>query len=496
MKGRGLLGLMRDALIYGAGSVISQVASFLLLPLYSKELTTADLGVVTLFSFFPVLMMTFSTAGIKSAVYYYFHKVEGDDRAKMLSVGTWVPIAGALMVSLLAVLLRVPVVQFLTNDTTHADTFLLVIAAGFMGTIGEVPRVVLQSQQRAREVAISNVAQVFVTLIITLLLVLGLHLRAVGVLSGQLAGASVGTLTAIWAARDAFGRSFDRSWWKKMSTYGLPYLPHRIMGIAMTFFAESLIARRIGLEETGLYGMAMRFLIPVTLITGAIQQAWQPYKFKLVQEEQQPAQKLGELVTLCFVAFAFLWFASTVWAEHLLVWMVDASYHPSVRFLAVACLLKVVQGFYPMMSTGLDVGPSAKAIPIGSLVGLLAMLACAEPLLAWETGRGAVLAATVGWSATAMAFWWLSQRSYPIPFAYLQWLLSALLAAGLYLAHQHVLTTAPLLAQLARDVVLTVLFPLCMLPVLVASPSQRAQLHQVLGALMSKVKRKLRIGGK
>jgi O-antigen/teichoic acid export membrane protein len=494
MKGGGLVGLLRDALIYGAGSVISQVASFLLLPLYSKELSTADLGVVTLFSFFPVLMMTFSTAGIKSAVYYYFHKTEGIERDKMLSVGLWVPMAGALIVSLLAVLLRAPLVRFLTNDTAHANTFLIVVAVGFLGTIAEVPRVVLQSEQRAREVAVSNVSQVFVTLLATLGLVLGLHLGAAGVLGGQLAGTAVGAALAMWAARSSFGSQFDVGWWKQMSTYGLPYLPHRIMGIAMTFFAESLISRRVGLGETGLYGMAMRFLIPVTLITGAIQQAWQPYKFKLVQEEAQPAQRLAEVITLCFVAFAFLWLSSTMWAEHLLVWMVDPQYHPSVRFLAVASLLKVVQGFYPMMSTGLDVGPSAKAIPVGSLVGLLAMLACAEPLLAWETGRGAVMAGTVGWAATATAFWWLSQRSYPIPFAYRQWLFAVVVAAGLYVAHQQLLAVASMWMQLARDVVLTVLFPVCMLPAL--SSSQRSQLNSIASVVMNKVKRKLRMGVK
>jgi O-antigen/teichoic acid export membrane protein len=494
LSSRGVIGLLRDALVYGAGSVLSQVVSFLLLPLYSKELTPADFGVVTVFAVVPVLVMTFATGGIKSAVYYYYHKTEGSERAEMVSVGMWVSIIGALFIATLGFFLRERLTVLVANDAIHVPSFLVALAVAVVGTVSEVPRVVLQSEQRAGVVATGNVLQVLVTLLSTAALVLFLHWKGLGVLVGQLLGALSGAIVTLAATRKSLKASFHVGWWKKMSTYGLPYLPHRIMGVSMGFFAENLIAKRVGLADAGLYGMALRFLIPVVFITGAVQQAWQPYKFKLVSEEKEPAKQFASIITLYLICVTYLWLGTSIWAEHLLVWMVDPTYHPAVTFLGLASLLKVIHGSYPMMSTGLDVGPSAKSIPIGTLVGLTAMVASSFPLLAWEPGRGAVIAAIVGWGACALAFLFLSQRVYPIPFPFFRWILSFIIGAALFVVH-HEFRAFSLMQRVFIDVAITFAFPILVAPVLVSSAEQRETARRMGGAILQKVRRKLP-GGK
>ena len=65
-----LLTLVLDALVYGAGSLVGQVLSLLLLPIYTKGgfLAPQDFGILQMLLYIPMVFVLFAAAGMKSAV--------------------------------------------------------------------------------------------------------------------------------------------------------------------------------------------------------------------------------------------------------------------------------------------------------------------------------------------------------------------------------------------------------------------------------------------
>src|SRR2546421_6942379 len=77
----------RDTVIYGSAILLTKLASFLMLPIYTRYLTPADYGTLQLITTTLDAVEIFAGAGLVSGIFYLFHKAdtEGDRRAVLSS---------------------------------------------------------------------------------------------------------------------------------------------------------------------------------------------------------------------------------------------------------------------------------------------------------------------------------------------------------------------------------------------------------------------------
>ncbi len=485
-----LLRLLKDSVIYGTGSLLNQLISFLLLPLYTRLLSPTDYGVANMLALVPLVFVTLATSGMKSAVFQRFNRYPDDAaRAQMISTGQLSVLGGALVIGAVALVGTRLIARVLFGAELALLEVQLTIATAAVAALSEVPRAVLQSQKRAREVSALSVVQFFTTTSVTVALVAGLRIGVMGLVIGGLAGQLVGTVACLWLTRAALRPTFSVPEWRAMSTYGRPYLPHRLMGVILTVFADWIVRERLGLHEAGLYGLASRFAVPVAFVTTALLQAWQPYKYQVLHEDSADRGFFASIFTYFVAVFGWFWIGLSAWGPELLRLMAAPEFHTGATLVWILVLMRILQGAYPMLATGVDVGDNTRWVPLASFAATVVMVPATLFASATWGAAGAALGGSLGWLVMAIAFYFISQRVFPIPYD-LKAVFTLIAVATACVAGTVISQRLAIWPRLAVALLLSVSFPAVVLFVFGRSPAERARIQKLVSDVKLRLSRR------
>ena len=477
---RKLVGLLSDSATYGLSSVITQAVQFFLLPVYTRYLTTDENGIITMLLIVMALFGPLANLGMTNAVFRRFNQAK-DEQSGRVVLGTG--LASVALGSLVWVVLLLPCAAWIAADfvgDANASTMVrLSLLSAAINTVAQVPNVTLRARRRVKVAASLNLASVLISIATTIVFVVGFQMGALGWVIGMLAADTSLLVLGMAVTRKSFDFGFDRTIWRSMSSYGLPFVPHRLQSVALAQFSVYMVREMLGLGEAGIYGMATRFALPVGVVVNAVQEAWVPFKFQLHAQEAEPTPFFRSMFTYYFAAISYLWVGVSLWGFDVVRLMTTPPYHPASYLLPVLALLRVSQGIYFMMGTGVELSDRTGAYPLISLAGLATVVLGAFLLVPSCGAVGAAAASVLCWLVMAAIVYVLAQRRMPIDYDWSTiacFVVLAIACVGCGYAVQH----AQLWARLATYLAISLAYPLAGMLLLLRSPAERERMRQLV----------------
>ncbi len=357
-----LQGLASDSAAYGLGAVLSKLVGFLLIPLYTRYLEPRDYGVMAMLTVLTVLYQAFAFLGMKSAVFrqYSLAKTPLEQR-RVFTVGMLVVLLSALAMTALALALAAPLTGLLIGDLKALELVRLTLLTALFSTVSNVPIQVLQAARKARLVAFLNLASFALTTTLAVVLVVVYDQGVRGVVLASLVSSVIFLVAQLAVTARLWIRRPPRALAREMLLYGLPFVPYRLQLVLAGTFGEYMVRRLLGLEEAGLYSIALRFALPLGFVVDAISQAWWAYKFKIFREEEDPALFFRSTVTYFLAMACTLWVGLSLWGPEGVRWLTPAHYHGAAWIVPAAALIPLTQGMYQMLGTGIELGKDARS---------------------------------------------------------------------------------------------------------------------------------------
>lgn len=473
---RRILGLLSDSAVYGFSSLIGQVVGFLLLPLYTRFLSPADYGVLAMLAIVTMLFGPVANLGMTSAIFRRFHREKHELRRQTVSVTGLVSVALASAALLLATQLLAPAIAALVvGDVDKSPLVRLTLLSVALASVSEVPVVILRARRRVILLALMNLARLCVNVGVTVALVVGARLGVLGVVLGTLAGDALLLVPLLTVTRSWFRGRFSPDMWRRMISYGLPFLPHRIQAAAIVLFGQYAVRSMLGLDQAGLYNVAVKFAAPIAFVVNAVQSAWVPYKFQMHAEERDPAGFFRTAVSYYFVGLGYLWVGVSVWGPEVVRLFTPADYHSAALLVPAVGLIPVAQGLHFMLGTGLELSDDTRPLPLVSLLGLVTVVVATYLLIGPLGAWGAAYATVCGWAAMAAVMYHVAQRRYAVHY---DWFVlgSVGLAAVAMVSLSHCVQPAPLWLRLAIALSASLAYPLVMGLILLRSSTERPRL--------------------
>ena len=481
-----LLTLIRDAMVYGAAGFVSPLIGFLLLPVYTHFLNPRDYGILNMVTYIPMIFSILAAAGMKSAVFQQFHRLEDEGQRQVaLGTGLLAVLASCATLLVIGLIAAEPLARLLLGNVGPLEVSLtrLSLCSAAIATAAEIPTAILQSRRRIKTVALLDVLQLTTTATTSVFLVVVAGWGVRGVIVGGLIGHSVDTIINLAIANRSIARRFDWGFWRTMSTYALPFLPHRLLAVGMLFFSEYMVRYLLGLEQVGLYSTAVRFALPIGFISAAMQQAWTPYKFKIFAEDPDPAAFFRSIFTYYVAGLLYLWVGLSLWGPDLLRIMTTANFHAASSIIWAVCLMRVMQAIYPMMATGIELSDNTRAVPLTTTAGLVTALVTAVPLINAFGALGAALATALAWGAVGVAFYFVAQRQIYIRYDLRTVFALAIVAAGFIFLGYEAQSLAGWL-RLAVLVAISLLYPVLAFLILIRSETERHRMEIIRNKLV------------
>ncbi len=477
---RKLLSLLSDTLTYGASSLIGQVLSFLLLPLYTRFLDPAQFGVIGMLIIVTLLFGPLANLGMTNAIFRRYSMSKDDEtRAAVLGTGLASVIVSSLVVLVIAVFAAEPIAQFIVGDARTINLVRLSLLSAAISTIGTVPRAMLRASRRVRAVGALNIAQVLFTTIPTIWFVVIQEQGVRGVVLGTLVGETLSTISSFFCTVGSFRVGFNRSTWREMLSYGLPFVPHHLQAVALALFGQYMVREMLGFNQAGLFNIASKFAMPVVFVVTAVQNSWVAYKFQIHAEDEDPKAFFRSTFTYYVAAITYLWVGVSLWGPEMVRLMTTDGFHQAALLVWAVSLVPLAQGIYFMSGTGMELSDNTRPFPLISLAGLLTVVAGAYLLIPMIGALGAALATVLGWVVMSVVMFFFARRRFAIEY---DWATIGcfVLLASVCVAVGSVLQNESLIVRLLCAIGISLAYPLATFVLLLRSREERHRMQILL----------------
>ncbi len=413
--------LLRGSLLYTIGSVVPRVGIFLLLPIYTLGMGPAEFGTFSLMLSLAGLLTILYRLGLDGALLRFHFDVGSRRTAALYWTMAAITLLAGIAMSLILGTVVAPIFSTVFAGVALVPYGWLAIGIALLTAFQYVPTTWFRAVETPGRVVIFGFATFIGGAVVTLWLVLGLRLGAVGGLLGQLAsGVVVVAVTLALLARRQ-PPTFDPELAAEGLRFGLPLVPHSIAGWVLNLSDRWVIGLTIGLSVAatqtaiGIYALGYQLGQVVAVVAIALNTAWVPFFYPRGEHELGPGL-LREMTTLSVGALAILTaFVGVLAPEVVSVlapssWGSEASIAAVVApLVAVACL---VQGFYFMAVSPIFLQRRTAVLPVFTLAAGALNVGLNILLIPRLGVVGAAWSTIAGYAALTVGTVWWARRGY------------------------------------------------------------------------------------
>jgi len=423
--------LGRHSLIYGIGGLVSRIVAVLLLPVYTHYLTPADYGKIETLLALTTVLGIILRAGISSAFFrFYFDAEDPAARRTVLRTSFWFTMGAGTLGLLLLLVFAAPLSDFLFGTSSAQN---LVRAAGvalWAGVNYEQLTSLFRVEERSVAFVCASLANVFITIGLTLVLVVSLDKGALGVIVGNFSGTLIVYVALLGFRREQLGLQFDRELLRQMNRFGIPLVPTALFLWVTNFSDRFFLVKLSSVSEAGLYSVGVRVASAMVLLLTAFRMAWPAFAYS-IRDEDEAKRTYAYVLTYLTVVTAWVALGLTLFAP----WLVDLLAAPrfAESYEVVGPLAFASVAFAAYIVVAIGVGRLRRTQFNWVVTGAAAIVNVALNLaLIPPYGMiGAALATVAAYATMAVGMAWWSQRIYPVPYQWRRVVTAAGAAVGL-----------------------------------------------------------------
>lgn len=403
---------------YTASSVIAKLIAVALLPVYTRFLSPSDYGSAEVLLASVIVISIFVRFGIVEALmrfYYRFDTPQERDSAVRASF-TFLLVtstAGALVAAWLAGPLSE---LFLGKRET--ELMLITVFGFWIFTNYELLLSLFRLDERARDYFLASLANVLLTVALTVWLVVAQEQGAKGLLLGNFLGSAALYLVLVVVQRRRIGFSINGGLLMPMLRFGVPTMPAEISIFSLNFIDRFILARSVGLAEAGLYSIAVKFSQVVTVLVRAFQLAWPPLAYS-IKDDDEARRVYAVIVTYYVLVCSMVVVGLALLSRWLLRLLVAEQFFDAYKAIPLVATGVTLYGLYLVLVVIMGrVGRTEYNFPVSG-VAMLVNIGLNLVLVPDYGIVGAGVALSFSYLLMLALMYFVSRRYFSVP---IQWL--------------------------------------------------------------------------
>ena len=343
--------IAKDTAIYGLSSIIGKFLNYLLVPLYTAQLSAASggYGVITNMYAYVALILVILTFGMETTYFRFTNKTHTDSQVvystTLISVSTVCAVFAAL------VILFIKPISSLMGYGDHPEWVWVMALTVAIDAFLCIPFAHLRQQKKAIKFASLKLLNIVVSILLNLIYFYWMDGKDVGyafyinlVCTAMLAVCLITEYTG-------FRWTIDTKLLRTMLSYSWPILVLGIAGI-LNQTADKILFPYIYegsheemLKQLGIYGACSKIAMIMAMITQAFRFAYEPIVFSGVKEKGQ--HEMYEQAMKYFIIFTLLAFLLVVGYIDILKYIIrNSDYWVGLKVVPIVMVAEIMMGIY------------------------------------------------------------------------------------------------------------------------------------------------------
>jgi O-antigen/teichoic acid export membrane protein len=409
--------LLSGSAVYLFSNILAAAIPFALLPILTRYLTPAEYGAVAIYQTLLAGLGAFigiSAQGIAGVKYYDDHLPEHELK---YFVGNCllVMLATTALAFLIVVIFRQALSDWLALETRWLLLSVFVSSATFvvMMRMGQ-----WQVRKQAKCYGAFQVSQSLINMFLSLLLVVYFLQGAVGriwVLSLMPLVYAVIALFILY--KDGLlGFAWRPSYIREILTFGVPLIPHSVGYFLLSSVDRFVISDKLGLEQVGIYMVAVQLVSAMGLVFDAINNAYVPWLFARLKRNQieEKRQIVRWTYAYCIALLGVVVIAFVI-GPLLLIFIAGEKYSAATSVIGWLALGQVFHGMYLMVTNYIFYSKRTGFLSLSTLISGLLNVGLLMVLIPFYGLQGAAIAYATSQGVKLLLTWMVAQLRHPMP---------------------------------------------------------------------------------
>ena len=270
---------------YTIGNVMVKGINFLAIPIFSRLLTTEEMGLYTVFAAYEAVLFVFIGMALHSSIRSAKYEFEGkiDDFTSSIMGIYWINLIVALFIS---IVFNKILTKLLDLDLV---TLVMLVIYSFGIAVVTLYNARISLDYEYKKYIKVSLASTIGNVGLSLILIKTIFNSSRGF--GRVLGITISTvLVTVYIIYDLYKRArptFRKKYWKFGIKYSLPIIPHGISQVLLAQFDRIMINKMIGKSEAGIYGLVGNIKLILAIISDSISEVWMTWFYEKMKNKLQ-----------------------------------------------------------------------------------------------------------------------------------------------------------------------------------------------------------------
>ena len=341
--------MLKSVGVYFAANLMNAFIPLMLLPVLTRFLTVSEYGEVAIFiamvGFFSAIVGTTFVGAVGRK--FFDVDINAREYAGYVAAAISLGVLGALLTLLVLMLYDEIAASWLKISKIY---IYFALAVAFFGFIIQLKLNQYQIRKLPKSYAKLQVSWTAINATFSLCAVVVLGFGSDGRIGAQLLSSFLMMFVALFYLVKANRLSFlhvERNHYRELILFGVPLLPHVLGGYILNSIDRVVIGSELDLRAAGLYAVAFQLSAAAGLAFDAINKAWQPWLFEMLNMGKNEEK-------LRIVKYTYLWFClltvgcftASLFAQSLIVFVAGDKYAEAGDVFIWLLWAQVFKGMY------------------------------------------------------------------------------------------------------------------------------------------------------
>lgn len=404
------------SMILMISNIVLKAANFLFLPLYTKYLAPAEMGISDTITNFTAFVLPLLVCGFDSAFgVFYFDKNDSQRYKKVFNTVQITMMRVSLVLIIFGLCAR-PLSTFLFGNKEYVTAIIISLFGVALSLWMLAFSLHIRMQNRMGVMGIISIVTSLVMLILNIVFVVYMKMGYMSLIVSSTLAHMLQLVLYVFFGKIKIERSYyDNELFKEMLKYALPMLPIAIVNWILALSDRYVILYFWNEEAVGLYGIANRFVTVLNVVTSSITMAFTTFAFSNAQKSDAK-DKYVKVLSYVYLILIFAVFTISVFAKPVIELMTEASYYESYLLLQPLLFGQLGYCVSSIIGYGFAHAHKSKYFLVPSTIAMLINVILNFVFVPEYGAYAASLTTLTGYLAMMYVTYILSDRIYPCPY--------------------------------------------------------------------------------
>jgi len=451
---------VKNSLIYGLGNISAKLVGFVLIPLYTKNFSTAEYGILGVVEITTQIFIVLFGISLYSAFFrwYWDKNYIRNQKSIFFTILVSIGIVSLMMIAGLWFVSE-DLANFLLEDVKYAYLIQLMLITAGLEALAVIPATLMRLQEKSLLYSVANLIKLAFSLTLTVYFIAFLGKKVEGIYEAQIIGNIVYLLFLSQFIIKNITFRFDLSILKKMLIFSLPLVTSALFGLILNITDRYTLRFLTNMSEVGIYTLGFKVAnIIKVFVVNSVMLAVSPLIFKMMDNPNNKRFYSKILTYTTYVVLPVILAVSIFGKEAIKVLSQNTDYWNAYKIIPILSFAILFGMMKDIAMTGLHLMKKTKTIA-GVVFTMMSfnVLLCVVLVYFWQS-YGASIAILITQILYFITIFRFAQKQYHIPFEIRKIIKMIITIVALFLIAQ-LFNSFPLYLRLITKTVLIISFP-------------------------------------